>query len=227
MLYFHPDIIPWGSSERSFIRWNVASQHTGVIHLACFKLRDSCITVISYTGVFLYFYDNYLSIAYRYAHFFALLWLMYSQNFFVEYILQSGGISNDLELTIFYYEHFSWNWPGNGCFFCFHGKRSEWTTYEQRACMHNCRSIWWISGTYASDWLGLRTHDRGVFSCIWKVYSMDCIDSSSCYWRKNADWRYKKWLRRRSICRQSRGTVCSGNCHFYRCVICWFYYRRI
>ena len=38
--------------------------------------------------------------------------------------------------------------------------------YEQRACMHNCRSIWWISGTYASDWLVLRTHDRGVFSCI-------------------------------------------------------------
>ena len=32
--------------------------------------------------------------------------------------------------------------------------------------MHNCRSIWWISGTYASDWLVLRTHDRGVFSCI-------------------------------------------------------------
>ena len=31
----------------------------------------------------------------------------------------------------------------------------------------------------------------------------------------------------RSICRQSKGTVCSGNCHFYRCVICWFYYRRI
>lgn len=31
---------------------------------------------------------------------------------------------------------------------------------------HNCRSIWWISGTYASDWLVLRTHDRGVFSCI-------------------------------------------------------------
>ena len=41
--------------------------------LACIKLRDSCITVISYTWVFLYFYDNYLSIAYRYAHFFALL----------------------------------------------------------------------------------------------------------------------------------------------------------
>ena len=40
-------------------------------------------------------------------------------------ILQSGGISNDLELTIFYYEHFSWDWSGNGCFFCFHGKRSE------------------------------------------------------------------------------------------------------
>ena len=96
MLYFHSDIIPWGSSERSFIRWNVASQHTGVIHLACFKLRDSCITVISYTWVFLYFYDNYLSIAYRYAHFFALLWLMYSQNFFVEYILQSGGIEAEV-----------------------------------------------------------------------------------------------------------------------------------
>ena len=32
--------------------------------------------------------------------------------------------------------------------------------------MNKCRSIWWISGTYASDWLVLRTHDRGVFSCI-------------------------------------------------------------
>ena len=37
---------------------------------------------------------------------------------------------------------------------------------HMNACMHNCRSIWWISGTYASDWLVLRTHDRGVFSCI-------------------------------------------------------------
>ena len=26
--------------------------------------------------------------------------------------------------------------------------------------------IWWISGTYASDWLVLHTHDRGVFSGI-------------------------------------------------------------
>lgn len=110
--------------------------------------------------------------------------------------------------------------------FCFHGKRSEWTTYEQRACMHNCRSIWWISGTYASDWLVLRTHDRGVLSCIWKVYSMDCIDSSSFIGGKMLIEGIKTTAKKKYL-PSVQGTVCSRNCHFYRCVICWFYYRRI